>query len=115
MRKELNKAEWGPFLERLSTFLSGSGAAGGKGSLFVVRPAVLSAPIIGVTYDPKDDEVDVAFEAHDHLVHKPVQIFIDEAADGVTALEVVDAEGTRHVLEPYTPLPVLAEAAKKGG
>jgi len=110
MRRELEKAEWGPFLDGLSRFLSSSDARLQKGSLLVSRPAVRSQPLIGVTYDPKDDEVDIAFETFDHLVNKPVRIFVEETLDGLTALEVVEAKGIRHVLEPVTPLPVPDEA-----
>ncbi len=110
MRRELDKHEWGPFLDRLSKLFSSSDPRLQRVSLFVVRRAVSSAPIIGVTYDRKDDEVDVAFETIDHLVHKPVGIVVDESLDGLKMLEVIDAEGTRHVLEPAVSLP-LPDAA----
>ena len=81
MRRELDKAEWGPFLDSVSRVLSSVGGEANKGSLCVVRPEVRSGPIIGVTYDPKDGEVDIAFEgdagwsndARDHRRrrHKP--------------------------------------------
>jgi len=106
MRRELDKAEWGPFLDALSKLLSSSDPQLQRVSLFIVRRAVSSVPIIGVTYDPKDDEVDIAFETLDHLVHKPVGIVVDESLDGLKVLEVIDAEGTRHVIEPAIPLPV---------
>jgi Family of unknown function (DUF5335) len=110
MRRELDKAEWGPFLDRLSRLLSGSDAQSQCGSLLIIRAAVTSAPVIGVSYDPKDDEVEMAFEPLDHLVHRPAQLFVDETKDGLTAIEVVDAEGTRHMLEPAAPLPIPDEA-----
>ena len=93
MRREIDKAEWGPFLDSLSRILSNAGEAAKNGSLLVVRPVVTSAPVIGVTYDPKDDEVDIAFETIDHLVQKPVQIIVHESTDGLKGVEVVDAEG----------------------
>ena len=106
MRREIDKAEWGPFLDSLSRLLSNVDNAAPKGSLLVVRPVVRSAPVIGVTYDPKDDEVDIAFETIDHLVQKPVQIIVHESTDGLKAVEVVDAEGISHVFRPCIPLPV---------
>ena len=110
MRREIDKAEWGPFLNGVSRFFSDPATQSSKGSLFVVRRAVSSAIMIGVTYDPKDNEVDIAFEPIDHLVQKPVRIFAEETSDGLRALEVVDAEGIRHVLVPGVPLPVPDEA-----
>jgi hypothetical protein len=110
MRREIDKAKWGPFLDSLSTILSNAGEAARNGSLLIVRPVVRSAPVIGVTYDPKDDEVDVAFETIDHLVQKPVQIIVHESTDGLETVEVVDAEGISHVFRPCVPLPLPDEA-----
>ncbi len=111
MRRELDKAEWRPFLDSVSRILSSVGGEANRGSLYVVRPEVRSGPMIGVTYDPKDDEVDIAFESLDHLVRKPMRITVEETLDGLTTLEIIDAEGTSHVLKPGVPIPVPDEAA----
>ncbi len=110
MRRELDKAEWGPFLDGVSRVLSSAGGDANKGSMYVVRPEVRSVPMIGVTYDPKDDEVDLAFLSIDHLVRKPMRILVEETLDGLTTLEIVDAEGTSHVLKPGVPIPLPDEA-----
>ncbi|NPA58586.1 MAG: hypothetical protein GXN94_04765 [Aquificae bacterium] len=60
-------------------------------------------PLIGLAYDPKDDEFEVAAERHDHLIHKPVEIFVDEDVDGLKAVEVIQADGTKHIILLRTP------------
>ncbi len=61
-------------------------------------------PLIGLAYDPKDDEFEVAAERHDHLIHKPIEIYVDEDVNGViTAVEVIQADGTKHIIKLRTP------------
>ncbi|WP_457638928.1 DUF5335 domain-containing protein [Persephonella sp.] len=60
-------------------------------------------PLIGLAYDPKDDEFEVAAERHDHLIHKPVEVYVDEDVDGLKAVEVIQADGTKHIIKLRTP------------
>jgi hypothetical protein len=32
-------------------------------------------PVLGITYDPRDDIVEVALEGLDHMIHKPRDVF----------------------------------------
>jgi len=34
-------------------------------------------PLIGITYDPKDDVVEVALEGLDHMIHRPREMYMD--------------------------------------
>lgn len=57
-------------------------------------------PLIGITYDRKDDLLEVAVENMDHLIYKPEQIYVDEAEAGViNSLEIIRQDGTREVIE----------------
>ena len=60
-------------------------------------------PLVGLSYDPKDDEFEVAAERHDHLIHKPVEIYVDEDVDGLKTVEVVQEDGTKHIIKLRTP------------
>ncbi len=60
-------------------------------------------PLVGLSYDPKDDEFEVAAEKHDHLIHKPVEIYVDEDVDGLKTVEVVQEDGTKHIIKLRTP------------
>lgn len=61
-------------------------------------------PLIGLSYDPKDDEFIITLEQHEHIVPKPKEIAIDEDATGVKAIEVVEEDGTKHILKMIEPL-----------
>ncbi|NPA16240.1 MAG: hypothetical protein GXO05_00710, partial [Aquificae bacterium] len=44
-----------------------------------------------------------AAERHDHLIHKPVEVYVDEDVDGLKAVEVIQADGTKHIIKLRTP------------
>jgi len=54
-------------------------------------------PFFGITYDPKDDLVEFVLEGLDHLIRSPKQIFVDEGADGLTSVEIVDSDDVKHI------------------
>jgi uncharacterized protein DUF5335 len=50
--------------------------------------------MLGITYDSKDDLLDVVLDRYDHLIRHPTQIVVDEEQGGVASVAVVDADGT---------------------
>ena len=57
-------------------------------------------PLVGITYDRKDDLLEVAVENMDHLIYHPDQIYVDEAGVGVIkSLQIIRKDGTREVIE----------------
>jgi hypothetical protein len=75
-------------------------------------------PLLGITYDSKDDLLDVALDRLNHLIRSPREILVDETSAGLASVAVVDEDGTRQVvrlqeplmLPPATPSPVGAHA-----
>jgi len=66
------------------------------------------SPLTGISYDPKDDVLEFQFtEKHDHLIYHPQEIYVTEEEGKITAIEVVDREGTKYILrlKPAVPLP----------
>src|SRR5690606_26055696 len=62
------------------------------------QPETRWLPLLGLTYDPKDDLLDVAVEGLDHLVGHPEAIYVDEAHGRLDRFEVVRRDGTREVI-----------------
>jgi hypothetical protein len=63
-------------------------------------------PVLGITYDPKDDLFEIQMEGLDHLVSHPRLFAVrehDEMADG---LVVVDGDGAEHIVQFRDPLPL---------
>jgi hypothetical protein len=56
-------------------------------------------PLLGITYDPRDDVVDIALDGLDHMIRKPREIYLDNGAAGLTSLEIVDADGVRQLVK----------------
>lgn len=64
------------------------------------QPETSWLPLVGITYDPRSDALEILVENMDHLVYHPKKIFIDVLDGGVlSSLVVVRADGIREVIE----------------
>ena len=68
------------------------------------------APLIGITYDHKNDLIEVVLQGVDHLIRKPQEVYVDYDVGGVIAVEVIDAAGTRQIIKLKDPLALPAPA-----
>ena len=62
--------------------------------------AAKGARLLGITYDPKSSALEVALDGNDHLVFRPVEIWVVEnERDGfIDTIDLVRADGTKEVL-----------------
>ena len=68
-------------------------------------------PLRGLSYDPKDDVVQVWVGEIDHLIHKPQKIMVVHDDDGrLVGIDITDAEGEQHLIVPQEPV-IIDEAA----
>jgi Family of unknown function (DUF5335) len=103
--RKLDKAEWHPYLDNLSRWLIGKRAEIEVASLSLGdQIEAKQLPLLGVTYDPKDDIVEIQLDGIDHLIHKPRELYLDEEAGELVSLEVVDADGTHQIIKLSDPL-----------
>ncbi|WP_026607158.1 DUF5335 domain-containing protein [Methylocapsa acidiphila] len=103
--RKLEKANWGPFLDHLSKSLAGARVEIEASSLPLGKHVQAEwLPLIGLTYDPKDDIVELALEGLDHLIHKPRDIYVEDATGLLANLEIVDAEGLTQAVKLKEPL-----------
>lgn len=70
-------------------------------------------PLIGITYDPNDDIVEVALEGLDHLITQPREVYLEDGSNGVSALEVVDADDVKQIIKFRDPLMLPGPARSK--
>lgn len=61
-------------------------------------------PLLGISYDPKNDLVEVLVEGLDHLIHHPAEIHVDSGPLGLVTMEVVDQDDVRHIIKLRDPL-----------
>jgi hypothetical protein len=60
--------------------------------------------LLGISYDPKDDLIQILVEGLDHLIRKPREVWIDHGAIGLVSMEVVDADDVRQIIRLREPL-----------
>ncbi len=66
-------------------------------------------PMIGISYDPKDDVVSVAVEGAEHLIPRPAEIVVEDNVDGLHWIDIKDADGHQHIVRLRKPLALPAE------
>lgn len=64
------------------------------------QPETSWLPLAGITYDPKNDLLEILVENMDHLVLHPDEIYVDETDTGIlSSLEVIRKDGTKEIVE----------------
>ncbi len=105
MAQKVDKSQWRSILDRASKSLVGKRAAIEIAALNLGHQVEAEwLPLLGVTYDPGDDIVEVALEGLDHIISAPRGLHLHLARGALTAIEVVDGEGARHILKFNEPL-----------
>ena len=85
MQSTVPQAEWRDFFDRMSKALTGKWAEIEVASLDLGdQIAAEWVPMLGITYDSKDDLLDVALDRYDHLIRHPKQIVVNEEQGGVS-------------------------------
>ena len=109
MQSDVLRTEWRDFFDRMSKALIGKWAEIEVASLDLGDQITVEwIPMLGITYDSKDDLLDVALDRYDHLIRHPQQIVVDEEAGALASVAVVDADGTRQIVRMKQPLMLAA-------
>ena len=61
-------------------------------------------PMIGITYDSRDDLLDVALDRANHLIRHPKEILVEEDDNGLKSVAVLDGDDTRQIVNLRAPL-----------
>ena len=109
--RKLSKTQWKGYFDRLSKASLGKRAeieiAGlGIGDQIEADWLVL----FGVTYDAKDDAIEIALDGVDHLINNPREVYVEEAPAGVAAIEIVDGGDLRQIVRLRDPLMLPAHS-----
>jgi hypothetical protein len=102
--EQLNKSEWQPYFDRVSKALAGEQAEIEVSSLELGNQIEARwVPLLGITYDPKSDVVEVLVEGLDHLIQHPQTVYIEHNG-GLHSMEVIDDSDTRQIVRLRGPL-----------
>jgi hypothetical protein len=110
--RNLDRSEWQGFFDGLSRLLEGKQADIRVESLAIgSQMATKWLRLLGITYDPKDDLLEVALEGVDHMIRKPQRISAEVGTEGLRSLEIVDSDAVRQLVELREPLMLPAPAS----
>lgn len=94
----IEKAAWRSFFEGLSRVLEGQRAEVEVASLGLGHQIAAEwAPILGLSYDGKDDIISMAVGGLDHLISRPQAVSARLRGSAVESLAVTDHAGTLHI------------------
>ena len=97
--------EWRAYFDRMSKALLGKRAQIEVASLDLGDQIVAEwVPLLGITYDSKDDMLDVALDRSSHMIRHPKEIVAEETPAGLASVAVIDEEGARQVVRLKEPL-----------
>jgi hypothetical protein len=103
--RSIPQTEWKAFFDLASKALLGKRAEVEVASLELGDQIVAEwTPIIGITYDYKDDLLDIALDGANHLIQRPRQVAVEESSTGLLSVAVTDAEGTKQIIRMKDPL-----------
>jgi hypothetical protein len=107
--RKLDKKQWKPFFDDISKVLGAKQAEIEVLSLDLGDQVEAEwLPLLGLTYDPKNDVLDVELEGLDHMIPKPREIYVEDGGVGLASLAVVDAEGARQIVKLRDPVALPA-------
>ena len=104
--QNIDRSGWATYFDTLTKMLIGKRAEVEVASLGLGDQVASEwQPLIGITYDHKDDLIEVALEDLDHLIQRPSEVYVDYGVGGaLVAIEIVDSEGTRQIVRLKDPL-----------
>jgi len=103
--RDLPRSEWRSFFDGMAATVLGKSAEIEVASLGLGDQIVAEhVPMVGVSYDPRADRLDLMLERTSHAIEHPERVAVDESPEGVTSIAVVDREGQRFVVTLTAPL-----------
>ncbi|MGE5491545.1 MAG: DUF5335 family protein [Actinomycetota bacterium] len=106
---KLEKTAWHAFFDAASKALIGKRAEVEVDALsFGSQIEAEWLPLLGITYDAKDELIEIVIDGLDHLAYKAREIHIDQTAVGLSSLEIVDADDVKIIIKLRDPLMLRA-------
>jgi len=103
--QKIDKSKWQAFFDRLSRGLVGMRAEIEVASLALGDQIEAEwLPLMGITYDSKNDVLEIALEGLDHLIKHPKEVWADAGIGALLNFEVIDGEGVSQIIQLREPL-----------
>ena len=102
--RQLPRAEWKDYFDRFTREHLRDDAPGAA-SIEIMSPTlgdqfeVSSIRLLGLSFDPKAEDLEVALENIDHLIFHPKEIWVLEGEPGfIATLEVISPDETKEII-----------------
>jgi hypothetical protein len=103
--QKIDKGDWRAFFDWLSPGLLGARAEIEVASLDLGDQIEAEwLPLLGITYDDKDDVLEVALDGLDHLIYGPQEVWVDLNVGEMMSFEVIDDRGVSQIIKLRQPL-----------
>lgn len=101
---EIEKGQWLPFFDSVSSSLRGKAADISLGfpTEYVHQSKVWQ--LHGLTYDPYDDALIVSCRDQEHVISSPTTIRVERCDQQVEAVEVTKGQGEKEIIRFVEPL-----------
>ena len=101
---KIEKAEWHSYFDRVSRELEGKSVEIDVEALSLGSQVEQEwIPLLGLTYEPRDDILSVMVEGLNHLIRSPRTVYVDIELGQVSSMEVVDADDYLDELNERNP------------
>jgi hypothetical protein len=103
--RRLERTDWRGFCIRASRGFLGKQVEIEIGSLQIgFQPEARRQPLLGISYDPHSDVLELLVGELDHLIRSPREVYVDEPLVGTTILQIIDADGMQQIITLRDPL-----------
>lgn len=102
---KLEKQVWHDYFDNMSKVLDGKLVEIEVDSLAIGSQIEAEwLPLFGITYDPKNDMVEIIAEGLDHMIHKPREVYVERNGTELLSMEVIDSDDFRQIIKLRDPL-----------
>jgi Family of unknown function (DUF5335) len=103
--QKIDKRDWQAFFDWLSQGLLGARAEIEVASLDLGDQIEAEwLPLLGITYDKKDNVLEVALEGVDHMIYGPREIWADLKVGEMMSFDVIDDRDVSQIIKLRQPL-----------
>ena len=109
--RRLERAEWAEFCARASrNYLGKAVEVEVLSAAIGCQVEVHGLPLIGLSYDSKNDLIELFVGELSHFIRTPRRFYVDEDPLGVICFHVIDVDDTRRVITLHEPAMLPAPA-----
>lgn len=103
--QKIDKPEWRAFFDWFSRGMLGARVELEVASLDLGDQIEAEwLPLLGITYDDKDDLLEIALEGVDHLIYGPREVWADLNVGELGSFEVIDDRDVSQIIKLRQPL-----------